>query len=102
MRKVHHKSLLLLVIWCLIGSLPRWGMVGSWIWLGVLILLAILFGSRKKEIPALFFIDQQISGAVYFFNSLMIFQFTDGIFKHRRYTGIICHIVTQNAFPVKR
>jgi hypothetical protein len=55
MRKVHHKSLLLLVIWCLIGSLPRWGMVGSWIWLGVLILLAILFGSRKKEIPALFF-----------------------------------------------
>ena len=56
MRNVHHKSLLLLVIWCLIGSLPRWGMVGSWIWLGVLILLAILFGSRKKEIPALFFI----------------------------------------------
>ena len=56
MRKGHHKSLLLLVIWCLIGSLPRWGMVGSWIWLGVLILLAILFGSRKKEIPALFFI----------------------------------------------
>ena len=56
MRKVHHKSLLLLVIWCLIGLLPRWGMVGSWIWLGVLILLAILLGSRKKEIPALFFI----------------------------------------------
>ena len=56
MRKGHHKSLLLLVIWCLIGSLPRWGMVGSWIWLGVLILLAILLGSRKKEIPALFFI----------------------------------------------
>ena len=56
MRNVHHKSLLLLVIWCLIGSLPRWGMVGSWIWLGVLILLAILLGSRKKEIPALFFI----------------------------------------------
>ena len=56
MTKVHYKSLLLLVIWCLIGSLPRWGMIGSWIWLGVLILLAILFGSRQKEIPALFFI----------------------------------------------
>ena len=50
MTKVHYKSLLLPVIWCLIGLLPRWGMVGSWIWLGVLILLAILFGSRQKKL----------------------------------------------------
>ena len=53
----HWKSVLLLIIWCLIGSFPHWGKWGSWIWFGVLILCAILFCRRKSGIQPLFFAE---------------------------------------------
>ena len=53
----HWKSVLLLIIWCLIGSFPHWGKWGSWIWFGVLILFAILFCRRKSGIQPLFFAE---------------------------------------------
>ena len=62
MTRPHCKSLLLLVIWCLIGSLPQWGKCGSWIWLGVLILLAVLFCRRKSAVPALYFAESFPAG----------------------------------------
>ena len=62
MTRPHCKSLLLLVIWCLIGSLPQWGKWGSWIWLGVLILLAVIFCRRKSAVPALYFAESFPAG----------------------------------------
>ena len=62
MTRPHWKSLLLLVIWCLIGSLPQWGKWGSWIWLGVLILLAVIFCRRKSAVPALYFAESFPAG----------------------------------------
>ena len=53
----HWKSVLLLIIWCLIGSFPHWSKWGSWIWFGVLILFAILFCRRKSGIQPLFFAE---------------------------------------------
>lgn len=44
--------LFFLIIWCLIGSIPRWGMIGSGLWVVGMLVFALFYLRRKKSIPA--------------------------------------------------
>ena len=81
----HWKSVLLLIIWCLIGSFPHWGKWGSWIWFGVLILFAILFCRRKSGIQPLFFAEPTV-----------LFQKGEAVFIKNISTGICYSFTTDN------
>ena len=44
--------LFFLIIWCLIGSIPRWGVIGSGLWVVGMLVFALFYLRRKKSIPA--------------------------------------------------
>ena len=43
--------LFLLLVWCLTGSIPRWGMTASWVWAAVMFAFALVYNRRKKSVP---------------------------------------------------